>query len=98
MTEVVPANAVDRDFVALRQEHSWIRCRSIQMPDQSLLQSVASGLEVLPQVLFLLILDRSEVPRSLNVLCKHFGARHSHDRSCYGQAQGIPEQRAHVCL
>jgi len=45
-------------LVVLRQEHFWVRCRSIQMPNQSLLHSLPSGLELLSQALFLLIVER----------------------------------------
>src|SRR5271157_5761416 len=45
-------------FPALRQKHSRVHRGSIEMPDQTLLQPLTRGPELLPQALLLLIVER----------------------------------------
>ena len=45
-------------FVLLGHEHFRAGCRAVHVADQTLFQSVARGLELLPQVFPLLIVER----------------------------------------
>src|SRR5260221_8990022 len=84
--------------VALHQKHFRVLRGSVQVTDQTLLQSLTRGIELLPEAFPLLIVERRKTSRRLDIMDKHFGMWHSHHRSRNRQAHRIPQQRVHVGL